>query len=180
MPYASCNFFYMTGMSSVNQSSLRKMHVYITMKIFYNCHWDVTCHSITYVKSVRLHHDNFLLRWLACHLSIYHLCAKCMHTSSSKFFTLACHMSIHHLCEKCTHTVRCKPKMVHEILCNWPKTLFYEVFSTFLSRGSLEIAHIRSRCSPNLSRLSRAIRSDAPFCQGPLWKIVRCVHAYLR
>ena len=43
-------------------------------------------------------------------------------------------------------------------------SVFYSktrVFPTFLKRGWLEIAHIRSTCGPDLPRASRALRMDA-------------------
>ena len=51
------------------------------------------------------------------------------------------------------------------------------VFPTFLKRGWLEIAHIRSTCGPDLPRASRALRMDAYFCQGLPQKKERCAHA---
>ena len=49
------------------------------------------------------------------------------------------------------------------------------VFPTFLKRGSLEFAHIRSTCGPDLPRARHALRFDAYFRQGLPWKKVRCV-----
>ena len=49
-------------------------------------------------------------------------------------------------------------------------------FLTFLKRGWLEIAHIRSTCGPDLPRASRALRMDAPFRQGLPRKKLRCAY----
>ena len=54
------------------------------------------------------------------------------------------------------------------------------VFPTFLKRGWLEIAHIRSTCGPDLPRASRALRMDAWFRQGLPRKKVRCASVHHR
>ena len=48
------------------------------------------------------------------------------------------------------------------------------VFPTFLKRGWLGFAHIRSTCGPDLPRASHALRMDAHFRQGLPRKKVRC------
>ena len=46
-------------------------------------------------------------------------------------------------------------------------------FKTFLKRGSLEFAHIRYTCGPDLPRTRHALRFDVQFCQGLPRKKVR-------
>ena len=52
------------------------------------------------------------------------------------------------------------------------------VFLTFLKRGSLEFAHIRSTCGPDLPRARHALRFDVQFRQGLPRKKVRCAGAH--
>ena len=83
---------------------------------------------------------------------------------------------------------------------NWKKKyfeIFFQIFSrfwnfgalfivkqrflkqTFLKKGWLGFAHIRSTCGPDLPRARHALRFDAPFCQGLPRKKVWCVGAGL-
>ena len=52
------------------------------------------------------------------------------------------------------------------------------VFTTFLKRGWLGFAHIRSTCGPDLPRASHALRMDAHFRQGLPRKKVRCAYGF--
>ena len=47
---------------------------------------------------------------------------------------------------------------------------------TFLKRGWLGFAHIRSTCGPDLPRARHALRFDAYFRQGLPRRKVRCAH----